>query len=89
MNVSGAASSLERFQAAIQAAKKRSVPAEAPKPTTKSEKIAALQATIKKAKMVKPASVSGTAFNKIYGGDSRLKSKAEAPKVGLQFDVYA
>lgn len=88
MNVSGL-NSVERFQAAIQAAKKRNKPQEVTAPATKNDKIAMLQEKIKQAKKVMPASVGGTAFHKIYGGNSQVKSRETAPKVGMKFDVYA
>ncbi len=88
MNVSGSTASIERFQAAILAAKKKNVAPKA-EAMSKMDKLTALQETIKAAKKVKPASVSGTAFNKIYGKDSQIKSKVSTPKLGLQFDVYA
>lgn len=92
MNVGGSAASIERFQAAILAAKKRSTVAQMSVETEsvkKKDKISLLQETIKKAKMTKPAAVGGSAFNKLYGLDSRVKTTASTPKLGMQFDVYA
>lgn len=89
MNVSGSSASIERFQAAILAAQKRNAPQKQEVKATRTSKIQALQETIKKAKMSKPASVSGSAYNRIYGNKSVQKTNETTPKLGLQFDVYA